>query len=115
MLFMMNSNCVEGVTILRISERISSSDKDLDSIRHLKKLSATSVFDQTLFETTGFKDLAHLTVKLTTQVINVGSIFSLDLRCRAKITRRVIWALGNCILSEHLLCLRTALLRCPYD
>ena len=97
----MNSNCVEGVTILRISERISSSDKDLDSIRHLKKLSATSVFDQTLFETTGFKDLAHLTVKLTTQVINVGSIFSLDLRCRAKITRRVIWALGNCIFSEN--------------
>ena len=29
---------------------------------------------QTLFETTSFEDLAHLTVKLATQVIDVRSI-----------------------------------------
>jgi hypothetical protein len=56
---------------LRISERISSIDKDLATIRQLKKLSATSLFDHTLFKTMSFEDLAHLTVKLATQVIDV--------------------------------------------
>ena len=59
---------------LRISEKISSIDKDLATIRQLKKLSANSVFDQSIFKSMSFEELAELTVKLATQLIDVRSI-----------------------------------------
>lgn len=66
--------CKRADFSLRISENITSIDKDLATIRELKKLSAGSCFDTSLFANMEFDDLAALTVKLATRLIDVKCV-----------------------------------------
>ena len=50
--------CSRADFSLRISEKITSIDKDMAVIRNLKKLSAGSVFDRNMFVNLNFEDLA---------------------------------------------------------
>lgn len=59
---------------LRLSEKITSIDKDMAVIRNLKKLSGGSGFGKELFVNLEFDDLADLTLKLATQLNDVRSI-----------------------------------------
>ena len=59
---------------LRLSEKMTSIDKDMAVIRSLKKLSGGSGFSRELFVNLKFDDLADLTLKLATQLNDVRGI-----------------------------------------
>lgn len=66
--------CQRADHCLRISETISSIDRDLALVRALRKHSGGGPFDQQMFQFLAFEDLASLAVKLVVQMQDVKGI-----------------------------------------